>query len=125
MQVHTVNNNVRATRLRYYQCPRCPQQFVDAVSLHTHTQLHALHDLASRELLKPHRQPQSTLPPPSASGGRKRHQCHLCLKFFSQSSGLRSHLRTHAGIRPYQCQAGFCNSTVYFTSKVKYTPPPL
>jgi uncharacterized Zn-finger protein len=42
--------------------------------------------------------------PSPATAAKKRHQCHLCLKFFSQSSGLRSHLRTHAGIRPYQCQ---------------------
>lgn len=39
--------------------------------------------------------------------GEKPHKCVVCLKAFSQSSNLITHMRKHSGYKPFQC--GMCD----------------
>lgn len=41
------------------------------------------------------------------SAGEKPHKCVVCLKAFSQSSNLITHMRKHSGYKPFQC--GMCD----------------
>lgn len=39
--------------------------------------------------------------------GEKPHKCVVCLKAFSQSSNLITHMRKHSGYKPFKC--GMCD----------------
>ena len=41
---------------------------------------------------------------PRARARARTHECFYCHRFFSQSTHLDVHLRSHVGYRPYQCQ---------------------
>ena len=50
--------------------------------------------------------PVTTLPPPTASvtGGRKKNSsCPVCGVVLSPKTNVNVHLRTHSGVRPYEC----------------------
>lgn len=41
--------------------------------------------------------------------GEKPHKCVVCLKAFSQSSNLITHMRKHSSYKPFVCNAPHCD----------------
>lgn len=42
-------------------------------------------------------------PPPGSSSHHKPYECTICGKTFCWAGDVKRHLRTHTGVKPYQC----------------------
>ncbi|KAH7907945.1 hypothetical protein BJ138DRAFT_1069585 [Hygrophoropsis aurantiaca] len=47
------------------------------------------------------------------------HQCHLCPKSFPRPSGLKTHMNSHTGSKPYKCSVPSCGKTFAVRSNAK------
>ncbi|CCE61963.1 hypothetical protein TPHA_0B02910 [Tetrapisispora phaffii CBS 4417] len=58
------------------------------------------------DILPPSNQLVGGVEKPKSSHGMKQHECPYCHRFFTQSTHLEVHVRSHIGYKPFQCE--FC-----------------
>lgn len=101
--VYSLETHKCHQRVAALKCDVCGQQFREPVRLAehqaTHYGAHFNYTPAKRET----KEYATVLYGPN---GRRRHQCTICEKFFTQSSSLNVHMKGHTGIKPYRCE--FC-----------------
>ena len=79
--------------IRSYKCADCPEAFTTRGILRKHAQRH----LTERPML----------------------QCQFCEKKFSTISGIERHIKTHEGIKEFQCDTPLCGKSFYTKSELK------
>ena len=101
------------TKHRPFKCDLCDKAFTTRGNMKQHILTHKSDDLQWSGGEKQIIQPPLPSPPNSTSelsqnidemkksGGR--HQCSVCLKYFSSASAVQIHFRTHTGDRPFKC----------------------
>ncbi|EPQ52082.1 hypothetical protein GLOTRDRAFT_11198, partial [Gloeophyllum trabeum ATCC 11539] len=47
------------------------------------------------------------------------HQCGVCKKWFPRPSGLKTHMNSHSGEKPYKCTVPNCNKSFAVRSNAK------
>lgn len=65
---------------------------------------------------KPHHEESSF---PKRKGKSKMHTCLLCQKSFPRPSGLRTHMNSHSGDKPYKCPVPSCAKSFTVRSNAK------
>ncbi|KAK7472483.1 hypothetical protein VKT23_000598 [Stygiomarasmius scandens] len=74
---------------------------------------------ASRSYQHDHMRGQSSSPVSAYGGFSSRHQCGYCGKRFSRPSGLKIHLTTHTGEKPYVCPEEGCRRSFSVRSNMR------
>ncbi|KIY69513.1 hypothetical protein CYLTODRAFT_349295 [Cylindrobasidium torrendii FP15055 ss-10] len=54
-----------------------------------------------------------------SSTGPSRHECNICGKRFSRPSGLKIHVTTHTGEKPYVCSEDGCGRAFSVQSNMR------
>ncbi|XP_067933419.1 sal-like protein 3 isoform X2 [Watersipora subatra] len=109
------------TKHRPFKCNMCDKAFTTRGNMKQHVLTHKTDDMPwSGGGDKPVVPQAATSPNSDASHNNEdlkrsggRHQCSVCLKYFSSASAVQIHFRTHTGVRPFKC--GMCGKA--FTTK--------
>lgn len=102
-----------------YECDLCGDKFSNKPELETHLHKHVCKNSSACYTCHTLSQSESSAPPKKRNPQENRlHYCLVCDRSFPFASGVKAHLRTHTGEKPFACNQ--CNQSFAHSGGLSY-----
>eukprot|EP01083_Nonionella_stella_P071078 190674_1 len=98
----------RRRSIATFKCSKCPEKFVDDISLASHERSHVGRKLFACDFCSARFSTNSQRDRHHRThSGREQFECHMCQKLFVDKESLETHNADHMESKPYQCKICF------------------